>query len=128
MKTILETLDETVTELRSLLIKKGNEYRTEDNDPLSNFRTTSSLNGATVLQNLHGLLSKPFIALSTYVKDDARGIVRERTESIKGRIHDLINYSLFFLYYIDQEEPQKDIEYTIEIKNSGRSSPIHKNA
>lgn len=86
-------VDETFQTARQLLVVKGGEYAGSD-DRLANFKRGARLTGATSLQVCLIYLSKHYDAVSTFVKDDAAGICRPRSESIEGRLDDLLNYCL----------------------------------
>lgn len=86
-------VDETFQTARQLLVVKGGEYAGSD-DRLANFKRGAGLTGATPLQVALIYLSKHYDAVSTFVKDDAAGISRPRSESIEGRLDDLLNYCI----------------------------------
>lgn len=88
-----KVVDETLAETRRLLVVKGGEYAGAE-DRLANFKRGASLTGATPLQVLFIYLSKHYDAVATYVRDDAAGYTRPRSESIEGRFDDIINYCL----------------------------------
>ena len=85
--------NQTVEEIRKLLVVKGGEYA-GSTDRLGNFKRGGELVGVTPLQCLFVYLSKHYDAVSTYVRDDAKGTVRPRSEGIEGRLDDMINYCI----------------------------------
>lgn len=86
-------LGKTIEEIQQLLIVKGGEYA-GSTDRLANFKRGADLTGITPLQCAFVYASKHYDALATFVRDDARGIQRPRSESITGRCDDLMNYCL----------------------------------
>ena len=84
---------ETYAESAKLLILKGGEYAGSD-DRLSNFKRGAALTGATPLQVGLIYLAKHYDAVATYIRDAAAGIERPRSESIEGRLDDLLNYCI----------------------------------
>lgn len=85
---------ETMDEINKLLLVKGGEYAGSE-DRLANFKRGATLVGVTPLQTLFIYLSKHYDAIATFIRDDAQGIERPRSEAIEGRLNDLINYCLF---------------------------------
>lgn len=83
----------TFAEMHQLLVVKGGEYAGSE-DRLANFKRGAQLTGCTPLQVLLVYLSKHYDAFATYVRDDAAKINRPRSESIKGRLDDMMNYCL----------------------------------
>ncbi len=86
-------VDDTFAQCRRLLVVKGGEY-SGSADRLANFRRGSNLTGATPLQVAFIYASKHFDAIASYVAGQAKGVIRESSEPIEGRIDDLINYCL----------------------------------
>lgn len=84
---------DTITEINRLLVVKGGEYAGSD-DRLANFKRGSALTGATPLQVAFIYASKHYDAVATFVRDQATRTSRPRSESITGRLDDLINYCL----------------------------------
>ena len=86
-------LSQTVESINNLLKVKGGEYAS-DQDRLSNFRRGAALCGITPLQVAFIYASKHYDAIATYIRDDASGTERQRSEGIEGRLDDLINYAI----------------------------------
>ncbi|MCE5191507.1 MAG: hypothetical protein LLG08_07100 [Actinomycetia bacterium] len=86
-------VQETYAESAKLLINKGGEYAGSD-DRLANFKRGAGLCGATSLQVALIYLAKHYDAVATYVRDDAAGVERTRSEPIEGRLDDLLNYCI----------------------------------
>lgn len=84
---------ETMDAINHLLVVKGGEYAGSA-DRLANFKRGAALVGVTPLQCLFIYLSKHYDAVATFVRDDASGEVRERSEPIDGRLDDIINYCI----------------------------------
>lgn len=83
----------TYEESARLLLVKGGEYAGSD-DRLANFKRGAALTGVTPLQCLFIYMSKHYDAVATFVRDEAAGVKRERSESIEGRLDDLLNYAI----------------------------------
>jgi hypothetical protein len=81
----------TIKTTAELLIVKGGEYAGSE-DRLANFKRNAQLTGSTPLQVALVYMSKHFDALCTYIRDEATGVSRPRSEPIEGRLDDLINY------------------------------------
>ena len=101
---------ETINETAQLLISKGAEYAGNE-DRLANFKRGAAHIGVTPLQVALIYTSKHFDALSTYIRNDARGMEQILSEPIDGRIHDLINYC-FLIKALIIEERFKQISKT----------------
>jgi len=84
---------ETMKTIEGLLIVKGGEYA-GDADRLANFKRGAKLVGVTPLQVAFIYASKHYDGIATYVRDMADGTERKRSESIEGRLDDLMNYCL----------------------------------
>lgn len=106
--TFTKLFDESVSRCRELLVIKGGEYAGSE-DRLANFKRGAELTGCTPLQCLFIYMSKHYDALATYVRDDANGEVRVRSEPISGRVDDLINYG-FLLQALLVEELTPAVE------------------
>lgn len=97
---------ETIKSMEKLLILKGSEYSGEE-DRLANFKRGASLVGITPLQCAFVYASKHYDAIATYVRDEARGETRPRSESIEGRLDDLMNYCFLMKCIIREAEGMK---------------------
>lgn len=96
-------VDESIAQMRELLIVKGGEYAGSE-DRLANFKRGAGLTGVTAMQVLFIYLSKHYDAIATYIRDEAQGKDRRRSESIRGRVHDAINYLLLLEGLITEKE------------------------
>lgn len=92
---------ETIDTMRDLLVTKGGEYAGSE-DRLANFKRGATLTGATPLQVAFIYASKHYDAISTFVRDEAQGKVRTRSEPIQGRLDDLMNYCLLMKGLIEE--------------------------
>lgn len=99
-------VDNTVAELRRLLVAKGGEYAGSE-DRLANFKRGAGLTGATPLQVALIYLSKHYDAVATYVRDDAAGVTRDRSEPIDGRLDDLMNYCLLTKALVEERTEER---------------------
>lgn len=86
-------VQDTLRDINELLVIKGGEYAGSE-DRLANFKRGAALTGCTPEQVLFIYLSKHYDAYATYVRDRAAGVSRPRSESINGRLDDIINYCL----------------------------------
>lgn len=96
-------VESTLTSIRELLVVKGGEYAGSE-DRLANFKRGAALTGCTPLQCLFIYMSKHYDAVATFVRDEAAGTTRPRSESIEGRLDDLINYCLLAKAVIIEEK------------------------
>ena len=92
----------TFDSCHQLLVVKGGEYAGSA-DRLANFKRGAALTGCTQLQVALVYMAKHYDAVGTYVRDEAAGEVRPRSESIDGRLDDLINYCLLIKAIIQEE-------------------------
>jgi len=95
----------TMEQCRQLLVVKGGEYAGSA-DRLANFKRGADLTGVTPLQCLFVYMSKHYDAMATFVRDDARGEIRPRSEPIEGRLDDLVNYCLLAKALLAERGPQ----------------------
>lgn len=82
---------------------KGGEY-SSTKDRLSNFKAEAADIDLTPLQVAAVYAGKHWAAIKTYVKDDATGTKRERTEDIHGRLQDLALYCVLVSAIIKETE------------------------
>lgn len=101
-----EIVNETVAEIKNLLAVKGGEYARSD-DRLANFKRGAADTGATPLQVAFIYASKHIDSIITYIRDDAIGAKRDRSEPIEGRLNDLINYCIFIKALIKDQEREE---------------------
>ena len=94
---------DTVVELGNLLHVKGGEY-SDNTDRLSNFHRGAALTSIQPLTVLFVYMSKHYDAVATYIRDQETGFERVRSEPIEGRLYDLMNYCLFALAIIQDEQ------------------------
>ncbi len=89
--------EEILPQCFEIMKTKGEAYSGIE-DKLGNFKRCCKLSGTTIEQTWFTYFVKHFDALSSYVRGEYKD-----SESIKGRIQDLINY-LFLLSAILKEE------------------------
>ena len=99
-------VNRTVDELWDLLNVKGGEYAGSV-DRLANFKRGAALTGTTPLQCALIYFAKHYDALATYIRDEASGVARPRSEPIDGRIADLMNYCLLIKALIHESDPHR---------------------
>lgn len=102
-------IDSTFQKVQFLRDTKGGEYA-GDTDALANFRRNAAslgLNPETIWAVYAG---KHWDSIQQFIKDLEAGVSRTRTESILGRIDDLITYAILLkaLYHARSEEPIKN--------------------
>lgn len=118
----------TVSAMTTLIAVKGGEYAGSD-DRLANFKRGAALTGATPLQVAFVYASKHYDAIATYVRDEAASIDRPRTETINGRLLDLLNYLIFMKALIAEQRgsghranefngPNYAAEQTVSVKDA----------
>lgn len=88
----------------SLMFQKGKEY-SGDYDRLANFRRNAEALGLTKEQILLVYAEKHWGAIQSYVKN---GNQVSSTESIEGRVMDLINYLTLFYAMLYENKQEKD--------------------
>ena len=93
----------TVESINKLLAVKGGEYAGSE-DRLANFKRGATLTGVTPLQCLFIYLSKHYDSVSTYIRDQATGTNRVRSEPITGRLDDIINYCILAKALVQETE------------------------
>lgn len=98
-------VQETVAATADLLRVKGGEYA-GSLDRLANFKRGAELTGVTPLQCAFIYASKHYDAVATFVRDEAAGMERPRSESIEGRFDDLINYCILMKALVREAEPR----------------------
>lgn len=96
----------TVADLEQLLIVKGGEYAGSD-DRLGNFKRGAARVGIHPLQILWIYASKHIDSIETFIRDEAGGTSRQRSEPIAGRFDDLINYCILAKALIKESEDAK---------------------
>lgn len=94
---------ETTKEMEKLLLKKGYEYSGTE-DKLANFKRGAAENGITALQVARVYAAKHWDSIATYIRDDAKGQLKEQSEPIEGRFYDLMNYCVLMLAIIREEQ------------------------
>ena len=117
-----QLVDQTIENIRHLLVVKGGEYAGSE-DRLANFKRGAALVGVTPMQCLMVYMSKHYDAVSTFVRDEAAGKSRPRSEPIEGRIDDLINYCLLLKGLVREQSPAGAIEDLGEFNKSVAIDP-----
>ena len=117
-----QLVDQTIENIRHLLVVKGGEYAGSE-DRLANFKRGAALVGVTPMQCLMIYMSKHYDAVSTFVRDEAAGKSRPRSEPIEGRIDDLINYCLLLKGLVREQSPAGAIEDLGEFNKSVAIDP-----
>jgi len=95
----IECFEKHLEECRKIWTTKGIEYANSTEDANKNFKSDEEI-GITPIQSVSVFMNKHYRSIRNYVKD---GEVKSN-ESIQGRLHDLINYSLIMLSLIEENE------------------------
>jgi hypothetical protein len=90
-----DLVTEFLREAEAVRNQKGAEYAT-DADVLANFKRCELLTGLPVDKVIILLLAKHFDAISTIVRV-GNPVHLDSNNSLRGRLIDLVNYSLFLL-------------------------------
>lgn len=90
-----DLLDSSFTEIKKLGQLKGDEY-SGDTDRLANFRRNGEAQGLPMETIWAIYAGKHWDAIQQYVRDQREGKVRNRLETIEGRVDDLLVYLLLF--------------------------------
>lgn len=96
-------LQETHRKMLDLTASKGAEYA-GDRDQLANFKRLGLEMDETPEKALWHLLKKHMDSLRTYIMDTERGITREYSEPITGRVDDAILYLMLLKALIVERE------------------------
>lgn len=87
-----EVIDETLAQIKELLLVKGKEYR-RNNNPYHNFEKGAQMTGETPQKVLHGFQLKHLISLSDIRNDIAFGVLPKK-EVVNEKINDVLVYTL----------------------------------
>lgn len=117
-KDFEEVFNHTVKECEKLLILKGREYAGSD-DRLANFKRGAARVGATPMQVLNIYLSKHLDSIETFIRDDAKGVTKELSEPITGRIDDAINYLFLLKAMVVELQRQPTVREPVNSVQSG---------
>lgn len=98
-----ELVKQTVTNMQKLAQEKGGEYA-GDEDRLANFRRNAHDAGCSMELVWRIYAGKHWDAISQYVKDIVEGKTRPRSESISGRLDDLIVYAVLMKAIVEERE------------------------
>jgi hypothetical protein len=109
-KKLYEIFETTFASNLKLMEVKNGEY-SGNVDALGNFHRGSQLAGVTPLQCALTYASKHFDAIATYVRDQATGAVRPRSEKIEGRLDDLIVYAVLMKALIAEADQPEGFVY-----------------
>lgn len=88
----LITLKDLHVRLLELSASKGEEYKGAEDNQFGNFERGAADTGCTPEQVLWVYLSKHLDSIKTWMRDEAEGRARQRSEPIIGRIDDAILY------------------------------------
>lgn len=87
-----EVIENTLVDIRELLIEKGKEYR-RNNNPYHNFDTGSVMRGITPEQALDGMLLKHEISINDMTNDISKGIL-PKFDKVEEKFNDNLIYLL----------------------------------
>lgn len=91
-ENFLTTIDDLHVRLLELSASKGEEYKGAEDNQFGNFERGAIDTGCTREQVLWVYLSKHLDSIKTWIRDEAAGRTRQRSEPIIGRIDDAILY------------------------------------
>lgn len=114
--TFLNLLNDGHAKMVALTKSKGEEYSSSD-DQLGNFRRLAEQTGLTMPQIWLVLFTKHIDAIRTFIKDEAAGVQRERSEPIEGRIDDAILY-LYLLRGIVGEKATPSVDFARAVEKA----------
>lgn len=114
--------DQTIDNIRHLLVVKGGEYA-GSSDRLANFKRGAELTGVTPMQCLFVYMSKHYDAVATFIRDDATGKSRPRSEPITGRVDDLINYCILLKALMEEAGAGDDVIHLGDFLNPPDKAP-----
>lgn len=98
-------LNTTFAELAKLAKLKGGEY-SGDHDRLANFRRNGAAQDLPMETIWSIYAAKHWDAIQQWIKDDRNGVMRDRLESIEGRVDDLLVYLLLFKAMLQERDTQ----------------------
>lgn len=87
-----KVINETLEEIKNLLVVKGKEYR-RNNNPYHNFERGAELTGQSRLDVLQGFLLKHLISVEDIRNDLKKGILPSE-EKVNEKHNDIISYLL----------------------------------
>ena len=85
-------ISETLNELQNLIIKKGKEYR-RNNDPYHNFNRGAQFSGRTPEEVLQGFLLKHLISVDD-IRNDLKNGNTPSIELVEEKYNDILVYFL----------------------------------
>lgn len=91
----------------NLISLKGNEYA-EETDCLQNFYRNARDMRLSPLQIWRVYCGKHWDAINTFLLDEVAGRSRERSESITGRVDDMVVYLILLLAILEEERRAKE--------------------
>lgn len=100
-------VEKTVEQIRQLSTNKGGEYA-GDTDRLANFRRNAERLGLDPAQVWAVYAAKHWDAVMQYVEDIQTGKSRPRSESISGRLDDLIVYCILMKAIVEEREGEPE--------------------
>ena len=85
-------IDETLAQIKELLLVKGKEYR-RNNNPYHNFEKGAQITGETPQKVLYGFQLKHLISLSDMRNDIELGVLPKK-ETVNEKYNDVLVYTL----------------------------------
>lgn len=121
-----QLVHETVERILWLGKVKGGEYA-KDEDRLANFRTNAIALG-TNMELVWGVYAgKHWDSIRTYISDMVKGVQRERSEPIEGRVDDLITYLLLFKAIVREQQETRPLQAPSSPPKQGMPSSWYDN-
>jgi hypothetical protein len=103
-KNRAESFERNLDICRQIWSTKGIEYANSDEDANANFYSEEEI-GVDALKSCSIFMNKHYRSIRSYIKN---GEVKSN-ESIQGRLHDLIVYSLIMLSLIEEKDGKTNL-------------------
>lgn len=104
-------MEMTFTELKNIVNTKGREY-SGDHDRLRNFKDGAVRIGTDPRTVLWVYMDKHYCSITQYIQDAQKGVKRDLSEPIEGRIADMILYLLLLKgLHIDMDSSVSNENY-----------------
>lgn len=95
-----EVVDQQIERSRNVLIAKGKEYDSNENDRLNSFKVAAALEGKTQIEALAGMMVKHTVSVFDMCKNPGLYGPNEWNE----KITDHINYLLILRAMVEEEQ------------------------
>lgn len=103
-KRFNEIVEEICNDVKTILIKKGQEYNTGNEDVFENFRIAAIADKTTVEQSLWGMYMKHWVSVRKIVKDDQLPTKELLNEKILDSVAYMILLKGIIIEQIEEEQ------------------------